>query len=121
MVYHRQTTLSILNNVTLGCTSTEELLNVVLAFKRLDTECLDRKDRKLALVCQSTFHLDRDCPHNREQVNLSEESDIDKFEEYCIHMYTKDSPTEAEIFMMECLVKLLSTWPAHGCCVNCVG
>lgn len=153
-----------------------ELPDAVLAFKPLDTECLDMKDRQLALpactdltftskksalkrlfggkvsassmgvnqetayiteqrrqkgksgpqkdhhkttlagtnplnrygrrskcaVCQSKFHWAKDCPHRGEQVKLTEESNTNDTEECNITLYTKELPTEAEIFMTEC-------------------
>lgn len=152
-----------------------ELPDAVLAFKLLDTACLDMKDRQLALtacadltfssmksalkrifggklptsvginqetaylteqkrqrsrpwlqndklktalpgtnpldkygrrskcaICQSTFHWAKDCPHRGEQVKLTEDCKNEDVEECNITLYTKESPTEAEIFMTEC-------------------
>ncbi len=67
------------------------------------TNPLDRYGRRSkCAVCRSTFHRAKDCPHRSEQVKLTEESNTNEFEEWNITLYTKDSPTEAEIFMTEC-------------------
>lgn len=67
------------------------------------TNPLDRYGRRSkCAVCQSTFHWAKDCPHRGEQVKLTEDCKTDDIEECNITLYTKDSPTEAEIFMTEC-------------------
>lgn len=67
------------------------------------TNPLDRYGRRSkCAVCQSTFHWAKDCPHRGEQVKLTEDCKADDIEECNITLYTKDSPTEAEIFMTEC-------------------
>lgn len=67
------------------------------------TNPLDRYGRRSkCAVCQSTFHWAKDCPHRGEQVKLTEDCKTDDVEECNITLYTKESPTEAEIFMTEC-------------------
>lgn len=65
------------------------------------TNPLDKYGRRSkCAVCQSTFHWVKDCPHKGESVKITEEkSDV---EECNITLYTKESPTDAEIFMTEC-------------------
>ena len=63
------------------------------------TNPLDRYGRRSkCAVCQSTFHWAKDCPHRGEQVKLTEESNTQEVEECNITLYTKESPTEAEIW-----------------------
>ncbi|CAL9707805.1 unnamed protein product [Knipowitschia caucasica] len=69
------------------------------------TNPLDKFGRRSkCAVCQSTFHWARDCPHKGESVNITEDKAKDKagVEECNITLYTKASPTDAEIFMTEC-------------------
>lgn len=44
-----------------------------------------------------TFHWAKDCPNKDDQIKLTEDCQTDDTEEF-----TKESPTEAEIFMTEC-------------------
>lgn len=65
------------------------------------TNPLDRYGRRSkCAVCQSTYHWAKDCPHKSESVKITE--DKTDVEECNITLYTKESPTDAEIFMTEC-------------------
>ncbi len=64
------------------------------------TNPLDRYGwRSRCAVCQSTFHWAKDCPYKSEQVKLTEDCANDQVEECSITLYTKESPTAAEIFV----------------------
>lgn len=54
--------------------------------------------RSKCAICQSTFHWAKDCPHRSEQVRLTE-----NVEECNITLFTKDSMSNAEIFLTESL------------------
>lgn len=65
------------------------------------TNPLDKHGRRSkCAVCQSTYHWATDCPHKGESVKITE--DKTDVEECNITLYTKESPTDAEIFMTEC-------------------
>lgn len=74
-------------------------------------------------MCQSTFHWA--CPHKSEQVKLTEDHANDQVEECNITLYTKESPTAAEIFvtrqrqkLCECfglaIIDTACTWTVCG-------
>lgn len=65
------------------------------------TNPLDKFGRRSkCAVCQSTFHWAKDCPNKCDSVKFTE--DKTDVEECNITLYTKESPTDAEIFMTEC-------------------
>lgn len=65
------------------------------------TNPLDKHGRRSkCAVCQSTYHWAKDCPHKGESVKMTE--DKTDVEECNVTLYTKESPTDAEIFMTEC-------------------
>lgn len=66
------------------------------------TKPLDRYGRSKCAVFQSAFHWAKHCPHKGEQVKLTEGNNTNEVEECNITVYTKESQTEAEIFMTEC-------------------
>lgn len=66
------------------------------------TNPLDKYGRRSkCAICQSTFHWAKDCPHREENVKITEDK-TGEVEECNITLYTKESPTDAEIFMTEC-------------------
>uniref|UniRef100_M4AZE1 Integrase catalytic domain-containing protein n=1 Tax=Xiphophorus maculatus TaxID=8083 RepID=M4AZE1_XIPMA len=65
------------------------------------TNPLDKYGRRSkCAVCQSTFHWVKNCPHKADSVKIAE--DAKDVEECNLTLYTKESPTDAEIFMTEC-------------------
>ena len=77
------------------------------------TNPLDKHgSRSKCAICQSTFHWAKDCPHKGEQVTLTQ--DID---ECNITLFTKESHTDAEIFLTECFSSaIIDTACTHTVC-----
>lgn len=66
------------------------------------TNPLDRYGRRSkCAVCQSTFHWAKDCPHKTEKVKITDDC-TENTEECNITLFTKESPTAAEILLTEC-------------------
>ena len=66
---------------------------------------LDRYGRRTkCAICQSTFHWAKDCPHKAEHVKMTEETaEAGKIEECNITLFSKESLSDTEIFMVEAL------------------
>ncbi|XP_029629926.1 uncharacterized protein LOC115207015 [Salmo trutta] len=68
------------------------------------TNPLDKYGRRSkCAVCQSTYHWVKDCPHKNEQVKLTEENVNTDIEQCNITLFSNESASDTEIFIVESL------------------